>query len=210
MKNLIEAGDLPAIKNRLEENPAAANTVVHFGAHAEHAVSPLHYACDCVFEERIREEEALKIVEELVRHGAHLNGTAGNSPDPPLIAAIRLLCEDIAVWLLERGADPNARGTHRGNALHWAAYVGASKVAPYLLGQEELDIDDRGDEFGATPLIWAVNGAHNTRLRGQVKVVQQLLEAGANPRTRDIEGNYPVDLVDQDLFTELYEMLRKP
>ena len=209
MKELIESGDLPAIKNHLEENPAAANTVIHFGHYSDQAVAPIHYACDCVFEERIREEQALKIVQELVRHGAHINGTKGTSPDPPLIAAISLLCEKIAIWLLERGADPHARGTHRGTALHWAAYVGADQVVPYLLGRD-FDLEDREDEFGATPLIWAVNGAHNTRTRGQVKVVQLLLEAGANPRTRDIEGNYPVDLVDEDRFPELYTMLRKP
>ena len=209
MKRLIENGDVAALRERLEQRPAAANTVIHFGSSAEHAVAPIHYVCDCVFEDKLSEEEGLELVETLVEYGAYTRGTYGTSYDTPLIAAISLLCEDIAAFLLDNGADANARGTHRGTPLHWAAWTGGDHITARLL-EEGVDVDDREDEFGATPLIWAVNGAHNTRLRGQVAVVEQLLAAGANPRTRDTEGNRAVDLVDRDQFPELYELLRKP
>jgi ankyrin repeat protein len=209
MKAIIEAADTAALEKLLHANPARANNVIHFGASAQHAVSPIHYVCDCVFEDKISEEEGMELVQTLVEHGARTTGSSGTSYDTPLIAAISLLCEDIAAWLLTQGANPHERGTHRGTALHWAAWTGGDRITPLLL-EEKFDLEDREDEFGATPLIWAINGAHNMRLRGQVEVVEQLLAAGANPRMKDMEGNRPIDLIDAAQFPELKELLRKP
>ena len=49
MANLIAKGDYETIADLLKKYPDLKDTFVEFGLANEHAVHPLHFACDCVF-----------------------------------------------------------------------------------------------------------------------------------------------------------------
>jgi ankyrin repeat protein len=64
---------------------------------------------------------------------------------------------DVARFLLQRGADVDARGFFGGTALHWAAGHGHLETVQLLLAHGAItDLED--DEFHATPRGWAEHG----------------------------------------------------
>jgi len=188
MVNLIETGDYGAIADLLKENPDLKDKYVEFGINNEHSVHPLHYACDCVFEYKIVEIIALQIVKSFIEAGADVNGKVIPLKDTPLIAAVSLYCDQIALFLLaQEGIDKNHKGTHGGTILHWAAWTGSLLVTENLIN-DEAPLNDVDSEFGATPLHWAVNGLMQTSERNnrqQLKVIASLLKAGADPMVVD-------------------------
>ena len=98
---------------------------------------------------------------------------------------------DVAAWLLERGADVNARGPYRTTALHALASVMDNPVAPgrhvdwlrLFLGYG-VDLDARTDH-GDTALC---DAAQRDRLH---ELVVALVESGADFDIGDEEGNAP-------------------
>ena len=188
MTNLIAKGDYTTITTLLNEFPELINKYVRFGAFNEHKVHPLHFACNCVFEHKIVEIVALQIVKIFLEAGADVNGGAMEQKDTPLIAATSLYCDQIALFLLEQ-PEVNTwhKGTHGGRALHWAAWTGSLLVTEKLVNDETV-LNSVDNEFGATPLHWAVNGLMNSSKRNQRKqleVITCLLKVGANPLISD-------------------------
>ena len=96
----------------------------------------------------------LKRVQELIRNGADVNGSYGDSP--LLHLAIKKDHGDIALALLAAGADVHAKSSYGWTALRWACLVGKENVIQALI--------DKGcrvnepDDFGITPLmaLWRV------------------------------------------------------
>jgi ankyrin repeat protein len=89
------------------------------------------------------------------------------------IKAVRLMLE--AGWPLD------ARGQHGGTALHWAAWLGNADIVRLLL-RHGPPIEDASNDFGATPLGWAIHGSEHgwRRHAGDYPAVVQLLcDAGA-------------------------------
>ena len=188
MTNLIETGDYGAIATLLKEIPDLKDKYVEFGVNNEHLVHPLHYACDCVFEYKIVEIIALQIVKIFIEAGADVNGNAILLKDTPLIAAVSLYCDQIALFLLiQEGIDISHKGTHGGTALHWASWTGSLLMTEKLISDKTL-LNSVDNEFGATPLHWAVNGLMQTSERNnrqQLEVIASLLKAGADPMIVD-------------------------
>lgn len=182
--NLIETGDYDAIATLLKEAPDLKDKYVKFGLNNEHEVHPLHFACDCVFEHKIVEIIALQIIKVFIEAGSDVNGKALPMKDTPLVAAISLYCDQIALFLLEQeGIDKWHKGTHGGMALHWAAWTG-SLIAAEKLIDNKTALNSIENEFGATPLHWAVNGLMHSSERNQrqqLAVIECLLKAGADP-----------------------------
>lgn len=109
----------------------------------------------------------------------YLNPT--DSKDTPLCMAIRSKGYDIAIFLVEEGADVNARGLRGYTPLHWAAYRDNVEVVDVLVSagadvnaQEMYEVKGRMRQYGSrsTPLCKAAGMAN-------WKIVRALLERGA-------------------------------
>lgn len=187
MKNYIDQGDVAGLRAYLQKDGAEVNVPLFTGPEAKHPVHPLNYVCDCVSEKTIDQAEGLAIIEVLVRAGAKPNGHP-DQRDTPLLAACRLRCDDIALYLIDLGVDVSRRGTNGGTALHWASWVGSDRVVERLL-VENVNLEDDQNQFQCTPLHWALDGWLNEQgnLRGQQRVTELLVKAGANLGARNRE-----------------------
>jgi ankyrin repeat protein len=85
--------------------------------------------------------------------------------------------------MLSAGWPVDARGQHRGTALHWAGFHGNATMTEIILRhQPPLELTD--EDFKATPLGWAIYGSiHGWHCRtGDYRTtVELLLRAGAVP-----------------------------
>jgi Ankyrin repeats (3 copies) len=101
-----------------------------------------------------------------------------------------------AELMLEAGLPITARGQHRGTPLHWAAWHGNLALVKALLKfAPPLEASD--NDFGGTPLGWAIHGSENGWHRetgNYAAVVEALLAAGAKPPTTT-SGTEPVKAV---------------
>ena len=101
------------------------------------------------------------------RPGADLSGWTEDSAflvGDPVSDACYIACRngsvDVARFLLNRGADPDARGYFGASALHWAAINGHEDVVQLLL-EAGADRHLRDPEFDATPAGWAREGGQD-------------------------------------------------
>ena len=169
LARMIAAGDVGPMSAVLYQRKELANELIAFGPKGEHRVPPLHFVCDCVFEGVLKEWMALDVVKLLVEQGADLNGNdKATTKDTPLIAACSLYCESIALYLIDQGAETARRGTHGGTCLHWAAWTGSDKIVKRLI-EKKMPLNDQGDDFKSTPLLWAINGWHHDNPRNHRK-----------------------------------------
>ena len=83
--------------------------------------------------------------------------------------------------MADHGVPVNGRGPHNQTALHWAAWHGWRETAEVLL-KRGADVAAVENQFGATPLGWAVHGCDNySNPEGDYPgVVRLLLAAGAD------------------------------
>jgi uncharacterized protein len=119
----------------------------------------------------------LEEVKKLVAGKAKLD-TRGKNGHTPLTEAISGDKTEIALYLIEHGANPNATDKDRQPPLRWAAVRSGwvkrhqnVKVAKALIDRGAV-LDER-DKDGFTPLIWAAN-------RGAARLVKLLLDSGAD------------------------------
>ena len=103
---------------------------------------------------------------------------------------------DVVRYLLENGADANAR---------------SKKVNPPLFQVYSADVIPVLHEFGAD--VSATDSKGNTPLHRAAKegfedVVPALLQIGADPMATNKDGKRPVDLVDAKFYPELAELLQ--
>ncbi len=105
-------------------------------------------------------------------------------PDTFLEAAIRNPDPAVAALLLDRGADPNARGRNGHSALHWAASRDDLDVAESLISRG-ANVNAR-DGWGLTPLHWATR----TAIGAEMAVL--LVESGAEVTATDNHRQTPL------------------
>jgi cytohesin len=78
----------------------------------------------------------------------------------------------VAEFLLEKGADINCKGFFGAPGVHWAAINGHKDMVEFLIARG-ADLGLRDEEFGSTPLGWAVEGR-------QPEIVELLESHGAD------------------------------
>jgi ankyrin repeat protein len=101
---------------------------------------------------------------------------------------------------LQLGADRKARGQWDGTALHWACWFG-SKAATERLIANGLDIEDKHDVFGSSPLLWAAHGSGNNHSpKGDYSgTVMLLLAKGAAADTHNAVGVPAVEMASSEI-----------
>jgi len=122
----------------------------------------------------------LELVREFLESGAPLASIAGRAapaePDDHWVADSARMKGDVisnafygacrnghtavAAFLLERGADVNAKGVFGGTGLHWAAINGHKDTVAFLLAHG-ADRTIRDATFASTPAGWAAEGGHD-------------------------------------------------
>lgn len=140
---------------------------------------------------------------------------AGHSigDEPLLHYAARHNKPAIIAYLLKHGVDRNARGQWNGTALHWACWWGAKDAAEKLIA-EGFAIEDRGDAFASTPLLWAAHGSNRPRPlnpQGDSEgTVRMLIEHGASADTYNGQGVSALSIASKEVAKVLMEHGAKP
>ena len=154
---------------------------------------PLYYAALCGF---------LDIAKHLVRaHPNDVDAPGGNHVTP-LHAALIMEHLDIALLLLENGADVESRGIEGQTPLHIASDRGYTGIVKSL-------IDDHGAKKNAenagreSPLTLASKG-------GRAEVVGVLLARGADPNHQDRGGWTPLHNASQKGHHDVVRLLLGP
>ncbi|MBM6834494.1 ankyrin repeat domain-containing protein [Desulfovibrio piger] len=126
------------------------------------------------------------VAETLVRHGADVDMRNGVGCSAFLFAARRADGLALLRLLAERGADVRAVDDSLSNALHAACAGQGSPEAIRFLLSAGLPVNGRtGKEFGAySPLMLAVRNDDP-----DAEVIRLLLQQGADPGLRDMDGN---------------------
>ena len=164
----------------------------------EAGFTPLHYAA--------MEGEVVRI-NALLEAGADVNARDEYLGFTPLHYAP--LHVDAVRALLKAGADVNARDTMDGTPLHWAARYGNIGAVRALL-EADADVNAQNSN-GETPLHTALtNYSTYTNI-----IIGALLDAGANPKVRNMRHERPLDLPMADMLRimpyghETYRRLKK-
>lgn len=100
-----------------------------------------------------------------------VNPNHGNLSSTPLIVALMHNRDDLALELIERGADVNKPRPGGQTALWWAASYSSLAVVNALI-ERGADVN-AADQYGSAPIRCAVDNG--------VEVVRRLLDAGASP-----------------------------
>ena len=167
----------------------------HINARGGRMVTPLAAALH---------EKHFRVAGSLFRHGADVD-VLGYGSKTLLVAVSWTGSVDTVRWLLDHGADDNARDELHFSSLHFAAFWADLESVQALL-EHGADINAR-NEYGEVPLHLAaslshnpyhyvINGPYNHRPKGgyhcYLTIVQLLLNYGADPNTRDDAGSTPL------------------
>ena len=131
-----------------------------------------------------------------------------------LMASARFAHADIAVALLEKGADPNVVSQNRwwpGTALHDAAggfWTADRNRFVQLLLRAGAEVNAQ-DTRGGTPLMRAVFdfSSDSRQIEHALAVIRQLLDAGADRQLRDHAGKTVLDFVQESARPYITQLL---
>ncbi|KAJ7146426.1 ankyrin repeat-containing domain protein [Mycena epipterygia] len=130
----------------------------------------------------------------------------GASNNERLLAAARADNEEMLLEVFEQGGfDINFQDGLGNTALHNAVSHGSTDVLEHILSHEECDVDPINRTEKTTPLHLAVR-LEDLELRKYI--VESLLDAGADTRIKDKNGETVSDLLSED-DTDIRALIRK-
>ncbi|XP_062510989.1 uncharacterized protein LOC134186915 isoform X2 [Corticium candelabrum] len=142
-------------------------------------------------------ENDIDKVADLLEAGADVNAT-NEQGRPLLLLATHKKYEEMAVFLLNKGALVNSTDAFQVAPIHYAAKenhpLTVTRLSAYL---ETVDISDAN---GRTPLWYAANNGH-------VKCVNILIILGGDPTRRSQEGMSPIDAAKENRHSEVARMM---
>jgi ankyrin repeat protein len=201
LKQHINNGDLDGIMSAIAKDPSKVNQIIKWGPLFKNQVHPLHYLCDRVFSGELEDETASQIASFLIENGANINGYGFEElKDTPLVAAASLHADEVAMVLIEAGADIHHGGCLGGTALHWAAWCGRERLVKRLL-EEELDIDRRCIAHASTAFFWAAHGRASSKEKtkqNQIECAKLIRDAGADLSIPNMNGTTAKELLKND------------
>ena len=201
-----------------------------FAGNLEHGVgSPLYYAAFCGFHdlaERLIEKDREQVnacggligaplpaalckrhfrVADLLHKNGAVVDVRGRSESTPLHTASYSFggSVDIVRWLLNHGADSNARSYSGRTPLHWAVY-GVHPEVVHVLLERKVDINLQSKK-GKTPLYDAMR--YFLPYPKEVDIVRRLLEHGADTNIPDHRDSTPLHQASYRGFLEAARLL---
>jgi ankyrin repeat protein/ketosteroid isomerase-like protein len=125
-----------------------------------------------------------------------------NDMHTPLLVAARDGHTEIAVLLLQAGADVNAKEPTFGAVpLHKAVYNGHLELTQIIASRPGVDLDFQGATNGYTPL-------HDSLWHGYEECARAVLEAGASVRLVGHDGKTPLDLA-VEVFGSTHQLTKQ-
>ncbi|KAL5964290.1 Ankyrin-3, partial [Taenia solium] len=161
---------------------------------SQNGYSPLHLASL---------EGEFTVVQTLVNdYSAQVNCSA-NDGLTPLHLATQAGRVDVAEFLLAHGADQNMQTRNGYMALHEAAYRGSAPLVRLLLAHpgKEGAINSR-TIMGCTPLHLAAQQGHS-------QIIDLLLNAGADPKIRTMQGWTAAQVAKRQHYPSIFENLSR-
>lgn len=152
---------------------------------------PLHWACS---------QENPEAVRLLLKANANINAQ-DKSKHTPLITASLQWNDEIIRLLVDAGADTKPVNDHNCTALFYSCRYGEMGFTEAILTKDKASIDIKNDA-GLTPLHGAVENEHE-------KVVNYLLEQGADVNKTDNQGRTPLSTAIRQRSTGIARMLIK-
>jgi ankyrin repeat protein len=153
-----------------------------------------------------------EVVRALIDHGADLNAECDDGNEyfaevgrTPLHAAINRDHPEIALLLLERGANTEIRNSRDQTALYMASYRGFAEVVRFLIDRG-ANVDakyDGWEEFGY--VMWTP--LHAALCKHHPDIALFLLEHGANTETRSSQDQTALYISSSRGFVELVRLL---
>ncbi len=134
----------------------------------------------------------------LANHPESANKGGKPTSRPPLEQAVLRNKPDIALVLLEAGADPNSTNDAKRTPLHLAVDRNSPAIATALLKAGAKP--DLLDKDGWTPL-------HHAAAKNQLETAKALLDGGANPMTLSARGGTPLHEAAASGSAELIALL---
>lgn len=135
-----------------------------------------------------------KALERLLAAGGNPDSQNGDGPFTPLMSAADNGHKEILLQLVTASADVNATTTDGYTALYYAAGSNHADLVTMLMAA------GANPELTAGRYQWTA--VHKAAQEGNYKVLENLLQYGANANARDTDGDTPMDLAMRKGYTE--------
>ena len=139
------------------------------------------------------------MVKFLVAHGVSLSHKSIKNEWTPVYVAATLGNEEILKYLIELGCDINVQTGIKRTALTKACWMGKTETVKVLLSHPKIDIEHKAnsDRTALHMAVWGPYGGRQGKKMGNnptdsPECVKLLLQAGANPNSRDTGGKTPL------------------
>jgi ankyrin repeat protein len=125
----------------------------------------------------------------------------GRLDETPLLVAAA--CGDIEIFrfLLDKGASTMAQDTGSHTALHYASRASSFDIVKLLL-EKEPDLLDMRTKYAETALLLAAE-------KGDLKIVEFLLDKGADIMARDYSKNTALHIASRESYIDIAKVLIK-
>ena len=180
-------GDLESIKSIL------ANEKIEVDSTLDNSYTALAYASA---------GGHVSVAKELLAQGADVNLQTRFSKSP-LNHAIGGGSQEACELLIDAGARLDLRNDNGSSLLHEAAFWGQDDMVPFLISKG-LKVNDKGQRYGATPLLYVINranGAADIEAANKfISCAKALLKHGADPDLANNAGKSARSIAAESKF----------